>query len=373
MHLSDKKGSTLVAAESIPIAAVLDAVRRAQFGVVDVLRRIQGDAIAAFGLGPNETPYQIIASGSYWRLRDYGDQNASPSLFIVAAPIKRPYIWDLTSSASAIRYCLRKNLHVYLLEWMPAARVTSNNGLDECACAISKCVATISAEAQQSKPFVVGHSLGGTLAAIYAASAPESIRGLVLLGAPVCFQPEVSQFRDALVSMVRPDLPDTDPFPGSLLSHISALASPSTFIWSRMIDAALSAVDLRAMDIHARVERWALDEVPLPGKLVHQLIECLYRENRFCRGDLKIGNSLVGPISVSVPTLAVVNMMDDVAPLDSVKPFIEAVATRDARIIEYPGEIGVCLQHLGVLIGREAQTQVWPEIISWINSRAEAE
>jgi len=29
------------------------------------------------------------------------------------------------------------------------------------------------------------------------------------------------------------------------------------------------------------VERWALDEVPLPGKLVHQIVEWLYRENRF--------------------------------------------------------------------------------------------
>ena len=57
---------------------------------------------------------------------------------------------------------------------------------------------------------------------------------------------------------------------------MSELASPATFIWSRLIDAVLSATDQRALDIHARVERWALDEVPLPGKLVHQ-IEWLYR------------------------------------------------------------------------------------------------
>ena len=33
------------------------------------------------------------------------------------------------------------------------------------------------------------------------------------------------------------------------------------------------------------------------------------------------------------------------------------------------GEIGVCLQHLGILIGRRAHEQVWPQIFSWINSR----
>lgn len=358
--------------DNLSIGTALDDVRRAQFGVVDVLRRIQGDIIAAYGLGPTEAPYQIIASDSYWRLRDYGDQTASCSLLIVAAPIKRPYIWDLTPSASAIRNCQRNDLHVHLLEWMPARRVTNNNGLDETVAAVSDCVATVSAEARGFKPFIIGHSLGGTLAAIYAASASESIRGLVLLGAPLCFQPEESHFRDALVSMVRPDLPDTDPFPGSLLSHMSALASPRTFIWSRMIDAALSITDLRAIDIHARIERWALDEVPLPGKLVHQFVEWLYRENQLCRGELKIGNSLIGPFQLSVPMLAVVNTTDEVAPLESVKPFIEAVASSDARIIEYPGEIGVCLQHLGILVGARAQSQVWPETISWINSRTEA-
>jgi polyhydroxyalkanoate synthase len=150
---------------------------------------------------------------------------------------------------------------------------------------------------------------------------------------------------------------------------MSALASPDTFLWSRVTDAALSVTNRRALEIHARVERWALDEVPLPGKLVHQLIEWLYRENQFCQGQLKIGSHLIGPQSVSVPTLAIVNTADDIAPLDSVKPFIESMATRDARIIKYPGEIGVCLQHLGLLIGQDAQAQVWPEIISWIDAR----
>jgi acyl-CoA synthetase (AMP-forming)/AMP-acid ligase II len=34
---------------------------------------------------------------------------------------------------------------------------------------------------------------------------------------------------------------------------------------------------------------------------------------------------------------------------------------------EYPGETGVCLQHLGILVGREARAKVWPGIISWLS------
>ena len=103
--------------------------------------------------------------------------------------------------------------------------------------------------------------------------------------------------------------------------------------------------------------------------MVHQIVEWLYRENRFCRGILKIGKTVVGPFSLAVPTLAVVNTADDVAPLASVKPFIEAMpASNMRRIIEYPGEVGVSLQHLGILVGRQAHAEVWPEIVSWLNT-----
>lgn len=341
---------------------------RTWFGTVDILRRAQGNVIAAFGLDPSECAYQIVASGPYWRLRDYGNQAASHALLIVAAPIKRPYIWDLAPSASAIRYCLQEGLHVYLLEWLPASRSINNNGLDEYVLAISDCSATITAAG--SKPALMGHSLGGTIAAIYAAWAPATIRGLVLLGAPLCFEPEQSRFRDALVSLAPAPLSAAEPFPGSLLSQMSLLASPDTFVWSRLMDAALSLADRHATEIHARIERWALDEVALPGKLLRQIIEWLYRENRFCRGMLKISDVSVTPSTLSAPTLAIVNTADEVAPLASVKPCTDAMPPNSVCVVEYPGEVGVCLQHLGILVGQRARSTVWPDTISWLNRQS---
>jgi len=347
---------------------MLNALNRAQFAVSDIIRCAQGDVVGVFGLDPHECPYQTIASRAHWRLRDYGCKNRSHSLLIIAAPIKKPYIWDLAPSISTIRFCLHRGLSIKLLEWMPASPRAGNNGLHEYVLAISEALATIATAGQGAKPFLIGHSLGGTLAAIYGAFLPESIRGLVLLGAPLCFEPSANQFRDVLVTLVPQEISDMDPFPGSLLSYASALASPRTFIWARLMDAAMSIADPLAMEIHARVERWALDEVPLPGKLMHQIIDWLYRENRFCRGALKIGEKVIGPDSLSVPTLAVVNTSDDVAPLNSLKPFAN-VMTTSIRTIEYPGELGVCLQHLGILVGRQARAHIWPEIISWLKSQ----
>ncbi len=357
-----------VTARSVPIDAALEGVRRVQFETTDMLRRAQGRALQTVGFGPDECPYRVIASGPFWLLRDYGKDSATQSVLIVAAPIKRPCIWDLAPSSSAIRYCLKEGLHVRLLEWLPASRTTGANGFAEYVQAIGECVVNISSERESRKPFLLGHSLGGTLAAIYGATASESVCGLVLIGAPLCFRPATSRFRDALVSLVPSDLDETEPCPGSLLTQMSALASPDTFVWSRLADAAMSVADPTAVETHARVERWALDEVPLPGKFVHQLIEWLYREDRFCRGEL-IMSTLIGPRSLSAPTLAIVNTADDIAPLQSVEPFVESVATQDARIIQYSGEIGVGLQHLGPLIGRQAHARLWPAIISWMDAR----
>jgi polyhydroxyalkanoate synthase len=163
-------------------------------------------------------------------------------------------------------------------------------------------------------------------------------------------------------------LADANVVPGSFLTELSAIAAPETFIWSRLVDAVLSVADAEAMSTHARIERWALDEAPLAGRLVFEMFQWLYRENRLCRGTLQLGGKRIGPSSIVVPTLALVNTLDEIAPLGSVKPFIDNLANTDARLLEYPGERGVGLQHLAILVGRHAQAEVWPEILQWLEA-----
>jgi polyhydroxyalkanoate synthase len=310
---------------SVPTSALMDNLYQVQFTMTDSVRRAHGDTLELFGFGPNECDYHIISSGPHWRLREYAQQ-AHPSLLIVPAPIKRPYIWDLAPSVSAVRRCLNIGLRVYLIEWMLPSGNGQQAGLEDYADhAISECVAKISSEAQATRPFLMGHSLGGTLAAIFSALEPQSIRGLVLLGAPLCFERGSSHFRDALVSLLSQTGLEAKVVPGSLLSQVSALASPDAFVWERLMDAALSSIHPPALEICARVERWALDEVPLPGQLAAEIVQLLYRENRFCQGTLSIRGRSLGPSCVQVPTLAIVNTADEIAPLNSVKPFLSAM------------------------------------------------
>jgi len=340
------------------------------------MRRAQGDALGKLGFGPDECAYEVGASGPLWRLRRYPGDDAGPDVLLVPAPIKQPYIWDLAPSASVVRYCLEQGLRVRLLEWRPPTRQSRESGLSDysngavsgAVAALTQELAALTQELGGSRPFIIGHSLGGTLAAIFAALHPERLSGLVILSAPLCLHPGVSAFRDSLVALSPPWLLETDIVPGSLLSQLSAMASPTTFVWSRLVDAAASATDARASDIRRRIERWALDEVPLSGKLVQEIFVQLYRENRLCRATLSIGDKTVRPSRLRLPVLAVANSADEIAPPASAMPFLDAMTSAETRLIESPGEAGVVLQHLGILVGRQAFARVWPEIISWMRA-----
>jgi polyhydroxyalkanoate synthase subunit PhaC len=197
---------------------------------------------------------------------------------------------------------------------------------------------------------------------------PATIRGLVLLSSPLCFELGCSRFRDALVA-IAPSAISIDIVPGTFLSQLSAIASPSTFVWSRLIDAAFCIGDPAALDVHARVERWSLDEFPIPGRLVSEILQWLYREDRFYRGILRIDNNLVDASSLAVPTLAVVNAADEIAPRCSIVPFFNRMRRAQSQLLEYPGEVGVCFQHLAPLIGRVAHASVWPKVFTWLDEQ----
>jgi polyhydroxyalkanoate synthase len=62
-----------------------------------------------------------------------------------------------------------------------------------------------------------------------------------------------------------------------------------------------------------------------------------------------------------------------IIPPASILPVIEAAAAANKRIVNYGGDVGVSLQHVGPLIGRTAHQSVWPEVIGWQQDIVKAE
>lgn len=340
-----------------------DRIEWTVFELMDRVRRAQGAALDAFGLGPIQTPSETVLSEPGVSLRRYYTGRADgPAVLLVPAPIKRPYLWDLAPEVSVVRRCLEHGLRPFLLEWQPTER---DFGLADYAVRLIRdCIdATGSRDA-----ILVAHSLGGLFAAIFAALHPEHVRGLVLLASPLHFGPEVGIF-GAMVGGVRPeDLPAA--IPGSFLSSASFRASPGTFGWDRWVDFLQSLAEPAALGTHLRVERWTLDEFPLPRRLFSELAHRIAGEDAFIRGTLKVDGRAVQPARVTAPLACVLDTRCRVVPPEAVLPFYAAAGSADKTLLHYDGDVGVSLQHVGVLVGRHAHARLWPEILRWIGARS---
>jgi polyhydroxyalkanoate synthase len=252
------------------------------FVAADEMRRWHGRVLDQW-LARTETPSLLVLDQSGVKLRDYGKEGNGPSLLIIPAPIKKPYIWDLTPEASSVLACLNAGLRVYVLEWREmdgpddGLAVYVNELILECAEAIGE------------PAVVIGHSLGGTFATIFASLHPERVRALILLEAPLSFSGDSG----AITKLIRivstsEALRKVSAYPGTALNALSLVASPESFLWWRWRDRLLSAGDPASLRTHLLVERWTLDEHAMPSALFADVVD-LYREDRFMRGTLRLG------------------------------------------------------------------------------------
>ncbi|HXH02150.1 MAG TPA: alpha/beta fold hydrolase [Candidatus Competibacteraceae bacterium] len=342
------------------------------YAQTDRLRRLAGCCLDALGWGPEETPSQPVFAEPCLTLRRYDDGPAGkPAVLLIPAPIKAAYIWDLLPAVSAVRRCREGGLRVYLMQWRAPGEGERGFGLADYADRlVGDALDAIRAETGQASVVLIGHSLGGTCAALFAALHPERVRGLVLLASPLHFGPETGLFGPAVAELpnARTLTVQLGNVPGSVINGLCLLASPATFDWSRRWDWWCSLLSPAALRTHLLVERWTLDEMPLAQRLFEELVELLYREDRFMRGTLRIGGRAATPQQVRAPLLSVVDRHCQIVPPQAVLPFHRAVG--GGHLLWYAGDVGVSLQHVGMLVGESAHRHLWPRIVRWVQGHA---
>lgn len=341
---------------------------------MDSLRRGQRRLLDLLGTVSDQCPYRVVLRKPEMDLRAYRENEGSgPVLLIVPAPIKRSYIWDLAPWASVVGEALRAGIRVFLIDWKESRGKPSTAGLADYADEfIDESLRAIEEETGIHEVFLTGHSLGGTLSAIFASLHPFSIRGLILVGAPINLGENAGDLAPMVLASPRAHelTARWGDVPGSFMSVMSSVASPSTFVWERWTDLIAASKDERERETHLLVTRWMLDELPMPRDLFRDVVELLYRENRFMSGDLEVSGRRALPRKVRAPILSVVDPRCRIVPPESVLPFHDVVGSTDTQVLHYRGDTGVAVQHLGLLVGRNAHRDIWPRIMNWIHDRA---
>ena len=337
---------------------------------LDDLRRGRGAWLDAAGFGAVEAPWREACRVEGMRLRAYGPPGPGPVLLLVPAPIKRAYIWDLAPARSVVRRALAAGFEVGLVEWTdPIGEDAAGLGLDDYADRLLGAALDALAALHDARGVLLGgHSLGGTLAAVFAALHPERVRGLVLVEAPLRFGPGAGRLGPlAAAAPWAPEATDAalGVVPGAVISALGVAADPVEFLTARWLDGLASAADPEAAATHARVMRWTLDELAMPGRLFAEVAGLLCRDDAFHRGTLTVAGRQAAAEGLAMPLLAVLDPHSRLVPPGSVLPSL-AKAGGTATVLRHREEAaGIALGHVGALVGREAHRRLWPEILRW--------
>jgi polyhydroxyalkanoate synthase subunit PhaC len=337
-------------------------------GRADDLRRRKGEMLEALGFGPIRAPSTVALSLPGMVLHDFGGPVDAPPFVAVAAPIKRAYIWDLTPERSVMRRVSRHGFHPFLVEWRACSEQAAFGLADYADRLLLAALDAVQERTGQSRVILAGHSLGGVLAALFAALHPERLRALILLESPTAFPSGAgfSTFTQRVAATPCDMLGGLcDVVPGTALTLGSAMAAPWSFIAARWLDLLQSSGDFHAVVNHLRVERWTLDEFPLPARFLEEVVGGLYRDDGFMRGTLSIGGRAASTASLTMPLLNVVRPESLIIPSATILPLHEAAPSRDKKLLRYGGEHGVSVRHVGALVGEQAHRALWPEILKW--------
>ncbi len=336
------------------------------FESMDYLRRFQGQVMDQMGFGPRETPYAIIEENPFSRLRCYAEgRPGAAALLIVPAPIKAPYIWDLSPERSVVQRAMEDGLGVYMVEWHEPLAGQERGLADYAGPLLDACVDTVTEESGAPQVILAGHSLGGIFSALYAAYRPERVAALLLVDVPLHFPAKPGQ-RQVPAASVKTS--EAHRLPGSQLSMLSAMASPQTFVVERHMDRLASMRSPIHMQTHMSVERWTMDELPMSRKLFDDVITELFQNDGFMQGKIQVGDLMVQPSDISAPVFAVYQSSSSLIPPASVMAFLEAAGSAHKELAAYGGDTGVVLQHVGPLVGDNAHNELWPKALAWLGS-----
>ena len=339
------------------------------FESMDRMRRQQGQTLERKGFGPQTTPSQVLLETPRLRLHSYGGDAGGALALIVPAPIKRHYIWDMAPPCSVVAHALRAGLRPALIEWKDPIPGPEPLGLAAYGkTMIGECIAAMAALHGDAPVVLMAHSLGGVLAVIYAAVAPQRVAALVLIESPLHFDAATGSFR-RLLQLLPAGQPITalfDAVPGSVLNLASMTAAPYTFGMERFADLLWSLLSREATRRHRQVERWTLDEAPMAPHLFEEVLRELYQQDRLYRGTLEIDGETVGPSCIGCPILVVHDPRSRIIPTASVLGFQAATASANKCALPYEGDIGVGLAHVGALVGDNAHRRLWPRIFEWL-------
>jgi polyhydroxyalkanoate synthase len=152
--------------------------------------------------------------------------------------------------------------------------------------------------------------------------------------------------------------------PAALMQASFRMLKP-TYQIAQQIALAEQFGDMEAVQDFLAMQFWLDDNIPFLGEAYRTYIKELYQENHLIQGKLVIAGRRVDLAQIEAPLLTVLATKDCICPPQSSKALNDLVASPDRGLLELPGG------HTGIVAGRDAHHQLWPQLADWLLARSE--
>jgi len=287
-------------------------------------------------------------------------------IVIVYALVNRPYILDLQPDRSVIRRLVEAGFEVYLVEWGEPSRLDTALSLSDYVCRyLHNCVESVCDRAGVEDVHLLGYCMGGTLSIMYTALYQERVRTLGLMATPVAFDGTggilerwASQYDPAVAVETYGNLP------AELLAFEFSLMEPVENYVTKYVRLYENLEDESFVANFSRMEQWIWDGVDVAGETYREFVGEVYKQNALVENELQLDGERIDLREITVPVLQIVGQYDHIVPAESSRPFNDAIASEDERLIEFPAG------HIGISVSSKAHDRLWPEVCSWYADRS---
>jgi polyhydroxyalkanoate synthase len=349
------------------IEALLNLSRRGR----EKLERLYEVLTSPGHYGKGATPATVVYRENKLKLLrlvdSAGKPRDGPPVLFVPAPVSRYFIIDLLPGRSFAGHVANAGFDVYIADFGEPAREDRFADLAYYVDGlVRRCVRTIAALTDEAQISLVGYCLGGTLALLYSALYPETVRRLVLLTTTVDGDVEGGiPWVAHRMGLAGEDYDNPRLVPAAEVKSWFEMLAPGSNslvgrvsdLWDRLDDTPDRLREVRTM------ASWVDDVVPAPGRLLAEL----YRKlgpgaNGLLKRTATVGDRVVDLDRVTMPVLSVSAEKDTIAPPAGVDAVSRIVP--HAEIVRLPGG------HVGIVAGRAAAA-LWKRTVEFLGEGGE--
>lgn len=317
-----------------------------------------------------QTPKELVYTRDTLRLYHYRpvlDEIYRVPLLVVMSPVARGYILDLAPGQSLVEYLLLQGYDVYMADWAVPRREHAHLGLPQFVNEmLDGAVEHIRAESGEHEISLVGYCMGGMLACIYSALHPDrGVKNLVCFTTPINANGMVlyKQWAESKSFDIDRLVSELGIIPGDLINASIQALRPLQRSANQL--QLLNNVDNDAfVKANLRFDRWAADQLPLPGELTREFVRDFLRGNKFMTRDFRVGDKAVEIGRIRVPFLHVAAEYDHIVPTAASRDLIGLIGSADKQEIVIKGG------HVSLVAGGNAVYRLWPQLDRWLSVRS---